>query len=50
VLSTYQACECLFIGFECEHRRGFHINVDAVAVRIVDSSGRTSRPASEVPW
>ena len=44
VLSTYQACECLFIGFECEHRQGFHINVDDVAVRIAGPSGQSLPP------
>lgn len=34
VMSTYQAVEALRIGFECPERRGFHISVDQVAVRV----------------
>ncbi len=44
VYSTYQAAEAGRIGFQCEERRGFHLNVDTVAVRIVDEEGRTVAP------
>ena len=36
VVSIYQAVESLRIGFECEHRRGFHLSLDTLAVRVVD--------------
>lgn len=36
VLSTYQAVEALRIGFECSQRKGFHISVDQVVVRVRD--------------
>ena len=42
--TTYQAGETGRIGFQCERRRGFHLNVDAVPVRLVDENGRTVRP------
>lgn len=42
--STYQAGETGRIGFQCERRQGFHLNVDAVAVRLADDDGRTVRP------
>jgi phenylacetate-CoA ligase len=44
VLSGYQSTECLRIAYQCERRQGFHINVDHVAVRIVDGNGRTLGP------
>jgi phenylacetate-CoA ligase len=40
VLSTYQSVEAGRIGFECELRDGFHLNVDLCPVRIVDDDGR----------
>ena len=42
--TTYQAGETGRIGFQCERRRGFHLNVDAVPVRLVDENGRTVGP------
>ena len=39
VYSTYQATETGRIGFECERRDGWHLNVDLCAVRIVDADG-----------
>lgn len=39
VLSTYQAVEALRLGFQCEERRGFHLFVDDLAVRVVDDEG-----------
>ncbi len=44
VLSTYQAVETGRLGFECEVRRGFHLNVDLCAVRIVDAEGEMVGP------
>lgn len=44
VVSTYQSVESLRIGFECEHRRGFHISTDQVAFRVVDSQGQDAGP------
>jgi phenylacetate-CoA ligase len=44
VISTYQSTEALRIGFQCELRRGLHVSIDAVAVRIADAGGRTVPP------
>ncbi len=44
VFSTYQATEVLRIAFQCEQRAGFHLNLDHVAVRIVDGDGRAVGP------
>jgi len=44
VISIYQAAEALRIGFQCELRRGFHLSLDAVAVRVVDERGAEVRP------
>ena len=44
VLSTYQAVEALRIGFQCEERRGFHLFLDDVAVRVVDDEGHDVAP------
>ena len=44
VISTYQADEALRLAFQCEHRRGFHLSLDDVAVRVVDASGRSVGP------
>lgn len=46
VVSSYQADEALRLGFQCELRRGFHLALDDVAVRVVDGGGRTL-PAGE---
>jgi phenylacetate-CoA ligase len=40
VLANYQAVEALRIGFRCEARRGYHVSLDQVAVRVVDRAGR----------
>lgn len=37
--SVYGAMEAGTIGFQCEHRAGFHLNIDLCAVRIVDDDG-----------
>jgi phenylacetate-CoA ligase len=44
VLSTYQATEALRIGFQCERRGPFHLNLDDVAIRIVDDNGNPVKP------
>jgi phenylacetate-CoA ligase len=41
VYSTYQASETGRLGFECERRSGWHLNVDLCAVRLVDADGVT---------
>lgn len=46
VLSTYQTVETGRLGFECEARTGFHLNVDLCAVRIVDDGGRDVGPGT----
>jgi phenylacetate-CoA ligase len=46
VLSTYQTVETGRLGFECEARSGFHLNVDLCAVRIVDDEGRDVEPGA----
>jgi len=40
VFSKYGAVEAFNIGFECEHHRGHHLNIDLHPVRIVDEEGR----------
>jgi len=42
--SVYGAMEGGTIGFQCERRQGFHLNVDLCAVRVVDADGRTLPP------
>jgi phenylacetate-CoA ligase len=42
--TTYQSGETGRIGFECELRRGFHLNEDFVAVRVIDGNGRNAPP------
>jgi phenylacetate-CoA ligase len=44
VVSSYQACEALNIAFQCEERKGFHISMDQVALRIVDEDGNRLPP------
>jgi phenylacetate-CoA ligase len=44
VYASYQSCEFLRIAHQCERREGFHVNVDQVAVRIVDAAGRDVAP------
>ncbi|ODS59273.1 MAG: hypothetical protein ABS36_02145 [Acidobacteria bacterium SCN 69-37] len=45
--SVYSAMEAGPIGFQCEERGGFHLNIDLCAVRVVDDEGRDV-PAGEV--
>ena len=40
VYSVYGAMEAYTIGFQCEQRSGFHLNIDLCAVRVVDGQGR----------
>lgn len=42
--SVYGAMKAGTIGFQCERREGFHLNVDLCAVRVVDADGRTLPP------
>lgn len=44
VLSSYQAAEALRIGFQCERRQGFHLNLDHIAVRVIDKNGNAVAP------
>jgi phenylacetate-CoA ligase len=39
VVSSYQAVEALRIAYQCEQRSGFHVNLDHIALRIVDPKG-----------
>jgi hypothetical protein len=41
--SVYQAVEIGRLGFECERRDGFHLNVNLSAERIVDEASRDVR-------
>jgi len=41
VYSTYGMNEMGGLGFECEQRRGFHLNTDSCHVRIIDGYGNT---------
>jgi phenylacetate-CoA ligase len=44
VYSTYQATETGRLGFQCEQRQGFHLNIDLCALRLIDEDGRTVEP------
>jgi phenylacetate-CoA ligase len=44
VVSTYQADEALRIAFQCEHRAGFHLCLDDVAVRVIRPDGGAAGP------
>jgi phenylacetate-CoA ligase len=44
VLSTYQAIETLLIAYQCEHRAGFHLDLDYLAIRVVDDRGNDVGP------
>ncbi|HKW81279.1 MAG TPA: hypothetical protein VJQ49_09745, partial [Casimicrobiaceae bacterium] len=44
VFTTYQAVEAFKIGFECEHHRGLHLNIDLYPLRVVDGAGRDLVP------
>ena len=45
--STYQSVETGRLGFQCERRTGFHLNVDLCAVRLVDGAGLEVPPGHE---
>ena len=47
VYSTYQSVEAGKIGFQCEYREGFHLNIDLCAVRLIDESGQNVKPGQE---
>lgn len=47
IYSTYQSVEAGRVGFECERREGFHLNVDLCAVRVVDEAGEDVHPGEE---
>jgi phenylacetate-CoA ligase len=47
VFSTYQASETGRLGFECERRNGWHLNIDLCAVRLVDADGADVRAGAE---
>ena len=40
VLSSYNAVETPQIGFDCEHHRGHHLNVDLCPIRLIGADGR----------
>ena len=42
--SVYGAMEAGTIGFQCERRDGFHLNIDLCALRVIDDHGRTLPP------
>jgi phenylacetate-CoA ligase len=42
--SVYGAMEAGSIGFQCEQRQGFHLNIDLCALRLVNDEGRTLGP------
>jgi phenylacetate-CoA ligase len=44
VFSFYQAAEALRIAFQCEERKGLHLSLDQIAVRVIDSAGRNIGP------
>jgi len=43
VIDSYAAVEA-FVGWQCERRDGFHINVDSVIVEVLDESGVPTSP------
>ena len=47
VYSTYQSVETGKIGFQCEHREGFHLNIDLCSVRLIDKSGQNVKQGQE---
>jgi phenylacetate-CoA ligase len=44
VYATYQTVETGKIGFQCERREGFHLNIDLSPIRLIDESGQTVEP------
>jgi len=39
VRGSYTATEALRLGWECERRNGYHVDLDLVAIRVVDAGG-----------
>jgi phenylacetate-CoA ligase len=46
VYSVYSATEASRLGIQCERRRGFHLNADLYAVRVVDGDGADVEPGA----
>lgn len=44
VYSVYQSTETGRLGFQCERRQGFHLNIDLCAVRLVNVQGNDVAP------
>jgi phenylacetate-CoA ligase len=44
VYYTYQSVETGRLGFQCERRQGFHLNVDLCEVHVVDEEGKIVDP------
>lgn len=44
VYSVYQSTETGRLGFQCERRQGFHLNIDLCAVRLVNAQGNDVAP------
>jgi phenylacetate-CoA ligase len=47
VYSTYQTVETGKIGFQCERREGFHLNIDLCPIRLIDETGQTVTPGQQ---
>jgi len=47
VVSGYQSTEALRIAYQCERKKGFHINMDHTAVRAVDANGEPVGPGEK---
>ena len=47
VLSNYNAIETPGVGWECEAHRGYHLNVDVCAVRLVKPDGAAAAPGED---
>lgn len=46
IYSIYSAIEAHRLALQCERRRGFHLNVDQFAMRLVDDRGATVPPGT----
>jgi phenylacetate-CoA ligase len=40
VIGSYNAIETPLIGYECDHHRGYHLNIDLCPVRVLSADGR----------
>lgn len=47
VYATYQTVETGKIGFQCERRAGYHLNIDLSPIRLIDESGQTVEPGHQ---